>query len=172
MSQQKNKSKNKKSQLRQAWEITNKLPMTLRLKGFTLLFGSTIKFFGTAGLRFTEVEPGRMVVKLRNQKKVQNHIKGVHAAAMALLGESATGAVFGFSLPSDKLPLVKHMDIDYVRRAKGDLTAVATLNKQDLARMEQDDKGEVNVKVVVTDEDGEEPIKATFIWAWIPVRKK
>lgn len=166
------KSKSKKSQLRMAWELTSKLPMGIRLRSFTLLFGSTIKFFGTAGLRFTEVEPGRMVVKIRNQKKVQNHIKGVHAAAMALLGESATGAVFGFSLPGDKLPLVKNMTVDYVKMAKGDLTAVATLSRDDLARMATDPKGEVDVKVTVTDETGNEPIKASFIWAWIPAKKR
>lgn len=162
----------KKSQLRQAWDLTSRLPYALRVRAFTFAFGSQIKFFNTAGLRFESVEAGRMVVKIRNQKKVQNHIKGVHAAAMALLAESATGAVFGFSLPGNKLPLVKHMDVDYVRRAKGDLTAVATLSREDLARMEKDDKGEVEVQIVVTDEDGEEPIKARFVWAWIPVKKK
>ena len=31
--------------------------------------------------------------------RVQNHIKGVHACGMALLAESATGAVFGMNLP-------------------------------------------------------------------------
>lgn len=161
----------KKSQIRQAWEITGKLPMVARLRAFSLLFGTTVKFFGTAGVRFTAVEAGRMQLVIRNQRKVQNHIKGVHAAAMALLAESATGAVFGFSLPADKLPLVKHMSIDYVRRSKGDMTAVATISREDLARMETDDKGEVNVQVVVTDESGEEPIKATFIWAWIPAKR-
>lgn len=165
------KNKTKKSQLRQAWELTAKLPYAIRLRGFTFVFGTSIKFFGTAGLRFTDVEPGRMVATIRNQKKVQNHIKGVHAAAMALLAESTTGAVFGFSLPGDKLPLMKRMEIDYVRRAKGDLTAVATLSLKDLARMEKDPKGEVTVPVTVTDEDGEEPIKATMVWAWIPAKK-
>ena len=36
------------------------------------------------------------------QAQVQNHIKGVHACAMALLAESATGAVFGMNVPGKR----------------------------------------------------------------------
>ena len=38
------------------------------------------------------------------QAQVQNHIKGVHACAMALLAESATGAVFGMNVPDSAIP--------------------------------------------------------------------
>ena len=38
--------------------------------------------------------------------QVQNHIKGVHACAMALLAESATGAVFGMNVPDSAIPYV------------------------------------------------------------------
>lgn len=65
--------------------------------------------------------------------RVQNHIKGVHACGMALLAESATGAAFGMNLPDEALPLLKSMSIDYVRVAKGDLRAIATLTEVSLA---------------------------------------
>jgi hypothetical protein len=34
--------------------------------------------------------------------------------------------------------------------------------------MQANDKGEVQVKVTVTDEAGIEPVECEFTWAWIP----
>ncbi len=47
------------------------------------------------------------VLFAQNRFRVQNHIKGVHACAMAILAESATGTVFGMNVDDSKLPLLK-----------------------------------------------------------------
>lgn len=145
-----------------------RLPESWRMPAATFLFGSAVKFFRTAGTRITELDNQRVVMRLRNRRKVQNHIRGVHAAAMALLAESATGLVVGLNLPDSKLPLLKSMKVDYVKRASGDLTAVATLSDAQLRAIREDDKGDVSVAVSVTDAAGNQPIVAEFIWAWRP----
>ena len=48
---------------------------------------------------------------------------------MALLAESCTGFIVGINLPGDKLPLIKRMELNYVKRATGDMTAVARLTE-------------------------------------------
>ena len=103
----------------------------------------------------------------KNRRKAQNHIGSVHAAAMALLAESCTGFIVGINLPGDKLPLIKRMDLRYVKRATGDMIAVASLTDEQIALMQTAEKGEVNVKVTVTDETGIEPLVCEMIWAWI-----
>jgi hypothetical protein len=60
-----------------------------------------VPFTGTAGLAFVEMTTGRVEIGIRNEKKVQNHIGGVHASAMNLLAETATGMVVGMR-DSDK----------------------------------------------------------------------
>ncbi|MBI2379343.1 MAG: DUF4442 domain-containing protein [Gammaproteobacteria bacterium] len=145
-----------------------RLPAAWRLPAAGFLFGSAVKFFRTAGIRITALETGRVSMRIANRRKVQNHIKGVHATAMALLAESATGLVVGLNLPDDKLPLLKSMKIDYVKRAEGDLEAVAQLDAALLARVRGEERGEVLVPVRVTDSAGNEPIVAEFIWAWRP----
>jgi uncharacterized protein (TIGR00369 family) len=147
------------------------LPTPLRRRATTLLFNSQVRFAGTGGLRFETLTADEAVVVVRNRSKVQNHIGGVHAAAMALLAETATGAVFGMNVPDAALPLLKTMHIDYVKRAHGDLRAVATLSAEQRAQLQSEARGDLVVAVTVTDENGESPIVATMTWAWVPKKR-
>ena len=147
------------------------LPTGLRQSLQTFLLGNVVPFLGTAGMRFETVSSPRVVVSVRNKRKVQNHIKGVHAAAMALLAETATGFVVGMNLPDDKLPLLKSMKINYVKRSTGDMRAVAELSPQQIQSIVSDEKGEVVVKVTVTDAANEQPVECEMTWAWVPKKR-
>ncbi len=144
-----------------------RLPAPLRARALTLVFGRVVPFVGTAGLKYEEVSTERVVVSLANRRRVQNHIHGVHAAAMALLAETATGFVVGLNLQDDKVPLIKSLHVDYKRRAQGSLRAVATLDVEQRERLAREPKGEVLVPIVVTDESGESPIVCQMVWAWV-----
>lgn len=162
----------KKSPIASLVSSIKKLPKPLQKSALTFLVRRTVKFVGTAKLDIIEMTAEKVHVKVSNRKIVQNHIGGVHAAAMALLAETATGFVAGMSIPADRLPLLKSMEVNYVKRAKGDLEAVATLDKAAIEMIKKEEKGEIVVPVVVTDEDGNSPIEAKMIWAWIPKKRK
>ncbi|MDF0605413.1 DUF4442 domain-containing protein [Neisseriaceae bacterium TC5R-5] len=147
------------------------LPAALQGVAFSLLFGRYVPFLATAGLRFDEVGPQQLIVSIRNRRKVQNHIKGVHAAAMALLAETATGFVVAMNMPDDKLMLLKSMQVNYTKRSQGQMRAVAHLSSEQVQLMHETDKGEVLVPVCVTDESGESPIECQMLWAWIPKKR-
>lgn len=146
-------------------------PALLRPLLLNRTLGRVVPLVGTAGLQFLKLEPGRVELYINNRKHVQNHIQGVHAAAMALLAETATGFVVGMSIPDDKLPLIKSMKIDYTKRAEGGLTAVATLTDEQIRQIQTTEKGDVTVSVKVIDESGVEPIQCEMVWAWVPVKK-
>ena len=148
----------------------NRLPEGLRTRGLTFAVGNAVKFAGTAKVEILEMTQTRLHARIRNRKIVQNHIGSLHAAAMALLAESVTGLVVGMSVPDHRTPVIKLMKIDYVRRAKGDLEAVATITEDDVARIRSSEKGSITVPVKVTDADGHEPIQCEMIWAWTPKR--
>lgn len=148
-----------------------KLPDSLRIRAVSLIFGNVVPFVGTSGLRYEELTHNRVVVSVRNRRKVQNHIKSVHAAAMALLAETASGFVVGMNLPDDRIPLIKTLHVDYTRRSSGDLRAVATLTDADIARIRSEPKGEVLVPVTLTDATGQEPVQCQMIWAWTSKKK-
>lgn len=143
------------------------------LQSFLLsqLFGRAVKFAGTAGIQIQQLNFQQARLVQKNRRKVQNHIGSVHAAAMALLGESATGFLVGMHVPDDRLPLLKSMHLDYVKRATGQLTAIASLTPEQIANIRNQEKGEVTVQVQLLDEVGVEPVLAQFVWAWVPKKR-
>lgn len=165
-------SRAKPNQLSRTVAKFHSLPGFMRTWATSFALGRVVPLVGTAGLRFDELSTQRVVVSIRNQRKVQNHIKGVHAAGMALLAETATGFCVGMNLPDDKLPLIKTMKVDYLKRAQGDMKAVAQLRPEQIQQILTQDKGEVTVPVSITDETGQEPIQCEMIWAWIPKQRK
>ncbi len=136
-----------------------------------MAIGRTVKFVGTAGLRVEKISAGSAVVSLANHKKVQNHIGGVHACAMALLAESATGFVVGMNVPDTAVPVIKTMKIEYLKRATGGLRAEATLTEEQQRSIATEPKGDVLVQCRVTDEAGVEPIQCEMTWAWVPRKR-
>jgi acyl-coenzyme A thioesterase PaaI-like protein len=149
-----------------------RIPAFLRPWVRNKVMGRAVPFTGTAGLHYAHMAPERVEISVANTRRVQNHIHGVHAAAMALLAETATGMVVGMNVRDDCLPLAKTMHVDFKRRAQGAMRAVATLSDAQRSLMQQSDKGELSVAVQVSDESGEQPIQCEFIWAWIPTPRK
>ncbi len=160
-----------KNRLGRVLSVFAPLPAPLRARLTSLVFNSQVRFAGTGGLRFEHLSPERSVVVVPNRRKVQNHIGGVHAAAMALLAETATGAVFGMNVSDESLPLLKAMEIHYLKRAQGALRAEAVLDAITRTYIAAEPKGDVMIPVIVTDEAGEQPIQCAMTWAWVPKKR-
>ncbi|MCY1380400.1 hypothetical protein D9M69_682170 [compost metagenome] len=90
---------------------------------------------------------------------------------MALLAESASGFLVGMNVPDDKLPLIKSLKVDYLKRASGGLRAEASLTPEQIQAIHSQDKGEVLVAVRVSDESGNEPIQCEMLWAWVSKKR-
>ena len=147
--------------LRKFVDKVNQYPASVSAFLMTKVFRFKVKLAGTTSIEVVSTDGRRVEYRLKNRTKVQNHIGSVHAAAMALLAESATGFIVG---------MIKCMNLNYVKRATGDMTAVATLTDAQIALLAQQEKGEINVQVKVTDETGIQPVECEMIWAWVPKR--
>ena len=143
------------------------------LRGFVqnIILRRAVPFTGTAGVQFVSLTPERVEVRLANEHRVHNHIGGVHASAMNLLAETATGMVVGMNVRDDCLPLAKEMKMAFRKRATGALRAVAMLTPEQRAAMQSSNQGEVQVPVTVTDAAGVEPVECAFTWAWVPASR-
>lgn len=148
-------------------KATAKLPKGIRSTLWSKAFGRIVPMVGSANIRYLEVSHAKVVVKIENHRAMQNHIGQVHACAMALLAETATGFVTGMNVPDSCIVLIKSLKVDFKRPSKGAMTAVATLTDEQQKLMQTSEKGETLVSVVVTDESNEQPIQCEMLWAWV-----
>ena len=153
-------------------KTTSKLPKSIRSTLWSKAFGRIVPMVGTANIRYLEVDQDHVTVRIENTRNVQNHIQGVHAAAMALLAETATGFLTGLHVPDNRILLIKSLHVDYLKVAQGGLTATATLSAEQQSFIADNDKGELLIPVTVIDDAGNAPIQCQMLWAWLPKRKK
>lgn len=133
------------------------------------IIARTIPFVGTGKLQVRELSPERCVVTLPRHAAVTNHVQGPHAAATALLVETATGLALGMHLPDDRLPLLKSMSLSYLRRSRLPQTATAWLEPAQLRRLQEEAQGDLTVAVRIEDgiADDRPPVSCEMVWAWI-----
>ena len=148
-------------------KATAKLPKGIRSTLWSKAFGRIVPMVGSANIRYLEVSHAKVVVKIENHRAMQNHIGQVHACAMALLAETATGFVTGMNVPDSCIVLIKSLKVDFKRPSKGAMTAIATLTDEQQKLMQSSEKGETLVSVIVTDETNQEPIQCEMLWAWV-----
>jgi len=148
-------------------KATAKLPQGIRSKLWSKVFGRVVPMVGNAQIRYLEVSHAKVVVKVENHRAVQNHIGQVHACAMALIAETASGFVTGMNVPDSCIVLIKSLKIDFKRPSQGAMIATATLTDEQQKLMQNTGKGETLVSVQVTDESGEQPIQCEMLWAWV-----
>lgn len=149
-------------------EHVDEFPKFLRPWVRNLVLRRAVPFTRTARVEFIEMSPNRVEVRLPNEHRVRNHVGSIHASAMNLLAETATGMAMGLNVRDDCLPLAKDLKMAFRKRATGALRAVAVLTDSQRQAMQDSDKGEMQVQVTVTDEAGIEPVECEFTWAWIP----
>lgn len=162
----------KNNRLYKVVQATSKLPKALRTTIWSKTFGRIVPMVGTANIRYLEVSKEKVVVRIENHRNMQNHIKGVHAAAMALLAETATGFVTGLNVPDDRILLIKTLQVDYLKVASGGLTATATLSAEQQQFILDNDKASLEIPISVVDDSGQSPIECKMVWAWLPKKKK
>lgn len=161
-----------KSQLARSLEKIEKLPKFLQLSARNMALGSTVPFVGKAGIKFEKTEPQEWVATLANKRKVQNHLKQIHACGMVLLAETLGVMIMAMNVDHNKIPLVKSIDAAFVKRSTGSMRGVVRLTDEQLAFIQNNEKGEMEVEVEITDEAGVQPIIVKVTSAWVPKKRK
>ena len=152
--------------------VTKYLPAGARASILSKAFGKVVPYVGTTGIYYETVDPNQVVVSLNNTKAVQNHIGSVHAVAITLLAETATGFILGLNLPSDRVLLIKSYSVNFYRPIKkGQIAAVASLSDEQRLDILNTPKGEMVIPCVIHDRESDsdrDPIVVEMTWAWIP----
>ncbi len=114
-------------------------------------------YFSTIEPRFHDLRPGFCQVSMRKRRGVLNHIRTVHALAIGNLCELCAGMLMEATLPAHLRWIPRGMTIEYLSKAKTDVTATARLDKTDWLAGEN-----VGVPVTAVDTDGKEVVRAVI----------
>jgi acyl-coenzyme A thioesterase PaaI-like protein len=143
-----------------------RLPKFMQATARNFAIRRAVPFTGTAQIRYEVMQQDRVEVSVANKRVVQNHLGTVHAMAIGLLAETASGMIVGMNIRDDSMPLIKSLTLRFKRRVSGDMRAVASLSAEAQALMQGSTKGECLVPVTITDGTGESPIECDMLWAW------
>ncbi len=124
-------------------------------------------YFATIAPRFVALQPGRCEVRIRDRRRVHNHLGTVHAIALCNLAELAAGVMTDATIPADMRWIPKGMAVEYLRKAVGTMHGVAT---PEPAAPVSGDGHEWPVKVEVVDDAGEAVFRARVLM-WVSPRK-
>lgn len=141
--------------IRALWDRLRYVPGGSRL--FTRAVGLAAPYTATIGARVRSLEPGRSQVELRDRRAVRNHIRCIHAVALANLAELAGNVAVAYSLPDDARFIVAKMEIEYLKKARGTIVATA-----DCEVPESSERKEYRVPVSMKNTDGQEVARAVL----------
>ncbi|MBA3541916.1 MAG: DUF4442 domain-containing protein [Deltaproteobacteria bacterium] len=135
--------------LRDAWNLLSGMPGGKVV--FSRLVGRMAPYTGSIGATVTVLRAGYAEVQMPDRPRLRNHLDCVHAIALANLGELAGNVALAYSLPDDARFIVSGMEIEYLKKARGTITAVGeTPVPRTSARAQYD------VPVVLRDASGED----------------
>jgi acyl-coenzyme A thioesterase PaaI-like protein len=92
---------------------------------FSRLVGFAIPYTGTIHSTVDVLEKGYAEVVMRDRRGVRNHLRSVHAIALANIGEFSTGLSVTTSMPEGARAILKSIHVEYLKKARGTLRAKA-----------------------------------------------
>lgn len=108
--------------IRQAWDLLSGVPGGKAV--FSRLVGRAAPYTSTIHAQVIVLRTGYAEVQMADRKAVRNHLDSVHAIALANLAELAGNVALAYSLPDDARFIVSGMEIEYVKKARGTITAI------------------------------------------------
>ncbi len=109
--------------VRDSWDRLKGVPGGAWL--FNQLMRVVVPYTGSLGARVEEVRPGYARVVLHERFAVRNHLRSVHAIALANLVELTGNVAVVYACPDDARMIVAGMRMKYLKKARGKLTATA-----------------------------------------------
>jgi len=139
------------------WKRSQKIPFGKIVVSRYL--GIMIPYTGTIKATIVSLDKGAAKVQLKPKRQVYNHLRSVHAIALANLGEFATGLALITASPSDAKSILVGFHISYLKKARGVLQVSA---KVSLPQFDYELEHEVKADIVDTQGD----VVASIVANW------
>lgn len=139
-----------------------------------------IPFNAPHGFKIKTLNQDAVIVALPNRKLNHNHLGGIHACAMATVGEYCAGLSLLQSFGISKYRLImSDLSVKYTYQGRVDLEGVCSPNQIDVDKvakgLEAEGKYSQELKTVIRDLNGKEVAVVTTVWQlknWEQVKTK
>jgi len=97
-------------------------------KVFNFMLGRIVPYSGNIKAEVLELGDGKVTIAMKDRRAVRNHLKSIHAIALANLGELASGMAMFSKVSNSTRAIVVDLEIKYVKKARGRLVATGRAN--------------------------------------------
>jgi acyl-coenzyme A thioesterase PaaI-like protein len=146
--------------LRRHWERLAPLPFGRWI--FSRLFGTLVPYTGTISAVVEELRPGYARMRMRDHRRIRNHLNSIHAIAIANLGEATSGLAMNVGLPANARAIVTGLSIEYLKKARGTLVAACYASVGEDLKLGEDI--ELAVVADISNAAGEVVARVTANW--------
>lgn len=139
-----------------------------------------IPFNAPHGFKIKTLGPDAVIISLPNRKLNHNHIGGIHACAMATVGEYCAGMSLLTSFGISKYRLIlSELNVKYTYQGRVDLEGICSPAQINISAaqtaLETEGKYLQQLKTIIRDLSGKEVAEVTTVWqlkSWEQVKTK
>lgn len=126
---------------------------------FSKLLGLAVPYTATIKPRVVELRAGYARVEMDDRHAVRNHLRSIHAIALMNLAEVTSGLAATMTLPDNARAIPVRLSIDFLKKARGTLTAECTAPAIDASTEREHD-----IEAVIKDPSGDVVARAVARW--------
>jgi acyl-coenzyme A thioesterase PaaI-like protein len=149
------------ARLARLWHALSPLPGGTWL--FSRLLGLMVPYTGSIRAHVRVLEPGHARVEVRDRRAVRNHLRSVHAVALANLAEVTSGLAMLVGLPPTVRGIPTDISIHFRKKARGTLVGVSRVAIPAVTTTMEHE-----VQASISDAQGDVVAEATVRWRLAP----
>lgn len=107
--------------IKRGWDQLNRLPGGKVL--FSRAVGRVAPYSGSIPFVVEELSAGYACISLVESRPVRNHLRSIHAIALANLAELSGNLALSYGMPDDARFIVTELKMEYLKKARGRIEA-------------------------------------------------